>query len=193
MEYSTIQCGLSWPIGLARNWRTTASTQPDFGARSKAWVVQGGIDGQDEAFCFDNGVSAIAWGERDFSNAVSKEWLREQMEELYGESYPEAIPSFTTQVWRFVHEISEGDLIVIPQKVADTRVLAIGTVQGECTFTPSEEESRRHQRPVDWRLMCRSKSSAVSIATSTLLGPSNLSTTTSQSDSSESSKPVQPN
>ena len=47
-------------------------------------------------------------------------------------------------------EISEGDLIVIP-KVADTRVLAIGTVQGECTFTLSEEESRRHQRPVDWQ------------------------------------------
>ena len=39
---------------------------------------------------------------------------------------------------------------MIPRKVADTRVLAIGTVQGGCSYVESEQESRRHQRPVLW-------------------------------------------
>ena len=121
-----------------------------WGREPRAWVVRAGLDGEDEQFCLDNSVSVIGWGEADFSIQQSWDQVRALMEGLYAESYPKAIPSFTTQVWRFVDEISEGDLIVIPRKVADTRVLAIGTVQGGCSYVESEQESRRHQRPVLW-------------------------------------------
>jgi len=124
-----------------------------WGRRPRAWVVRAGMDGADEDFCLSTGISVIGWQEADFTQAASKTDVRRLMEEAFSESSPQSIPSFTTQVWRFIGEIGVGDRIVIPRARGEHRgTVAIGTVTSDVRYVPDAEPTQRHQRSVTWEL-----------------------------------------
>ena len=58
-----------------------------------------------------------------------------------------SIPSTAGTLYRFVHSIQIGDLIVCPQRATNT--LDIGRVSGSYQFHP-ESDVHRHWRPVTW-------------------------------------------
>lgn len=123
-----------------------------WGRTPRAWIVRAGMAGADERFCFDEGLCVIGWSETNYSNATSKAEVRRLMEEQFGSTSPQSVPSFTTQVWRFVGEIAVGDLIVIPRISNDAKsTVAIGVVKSEPRYDEREEPSRRHQREVEWK------------------------------------------
>jgi len=149
---------------LGASFETNDSSSGDptrfWGRRPRAWVVRAGMDGADEEFCFSTGVSVIGWQEADFTQAATKEDVRRQMEEAFSESSPQSIPSFTTQVWRFIGEIEVGDRIVIPRASGEHRgTVAIGTVTSDVRYAPDAEPSQRHQRSVTWELHAEPRSS----------------------------------
>ena len=58
-----------------------------------------------------------------------------------------SIPSTAGTLYRFVHSIQIGDLIVCPQRATNT--LDIGRVSGSYQFHP-ESDVHKHWRPVTW-------------------------------------------
>jgi len=147
---------------VAKQWLQTATTEFQeastndptrfWGRTPRAWVVRAGNSGADEQFCLEHNVCVIGWHKTDFTQPTTKAEVRTLMEEHWGSTSPQSIPSFTTQVWRFIGEISIGDIVVIPhidKTKSDT--VAIGVVTGEPRFDPTAEESQRHQRTVEWK------------------------------------------
>jgi 5-methylcytosine-specific restriction protein B len=72
-----------------------------------------------------------------------KDTLAERMPELA----EEAIPSSAGTLYRFVHELAEGDVVVCPNRTSST--LDIGRVSGPYEFHP-DCNSHKHWRPVTW-------------------------------------------
>lgn len=137
------------------NDTATDSSDPTrfWGRQQRAWSVRAGADNADKDFCLENGVAVIGWHETDFTQASSKAELRQLMQEHYGATTPGSVPSFTTQVWRFIHEMSIGDLIVLPRKAPNTPGYAVGIITGDCQYVPDAEPTQRHQRSVEWKVI----------------------------------------
>lgn len=114
------------------------------------WLVRAGRHGEREAFALDNNVAVIGWGELP---DLSKIKDRDEMEDLLKITYPDkmhrTVNSWESQVWPFVNEIVEGDLIALPLK--RRAVIAIGEVVGEYRFEKDNPHDARHTLPVKWR------------------------------------------
>ena len=52
------------------------------------------------------------------------------------------------QMFRFLNEIQNGDLILTP--IRDTREIMIGKCTGPYRYVPGREDNNPHTRPVDW-------------------------------------------
>lgn len=101
------------------------------------WVVRGGSRGEHEETFMSEGIAAIGFGMgKSVAHFASRESLRE-----YAESR-----SAADSLWRFVHDIRGGDMVVLPRK--SPRVVAVGQVSGDYEFRPSLEAP--HIRAVNW-------------------------------------------
>lgn len=142
-------------LGIADPYANPDTGDPArfWGRQQRAWSVRAGIENSDKAFCLENGVAVIGWHETDFTQASSKTQLRQLMEDHYGTTHPGSVPSFTTQVWRFIAEMAIGDLVVLPRKAPDTPGYAVGIITSDCRYVPDAEPTRRHQRSVDWKVV----------------------------------------
>ena len=106
------------------------------------WVVRGGNRqrGYEETFMSDGRIAV----DRDFDRAVS--------ENVAGSGSPESLPGYAenskavTALWKFAHEIHNGDMVVLPRK--SPKVVAVGRVSGKYEFRTSPEP--RHTRRVKW-------------------------------------------
>lgn len=96
-----------------------------------------------------DGAVRIGWDELgdlsgiDASREAFKEAVAERMPHL-GE---QKIPSSAGTLYRFVHELHDGDIIVCPNR--KKKKLDIGTVSGPYEFHP-ESSVHKQWRPVDW-------------------------------------------
>jgi restriction system protein len=68
--------------------------------------------------------------------------------EVYPEKKPGAIPNNAGQLFRFVHEMKVGDIVVYPSK--RDRQVHLGRVEGNYTYDPKTEPSYPHVRAVKW-------------------------------------------
>ena len=103
------------------------------------WVVRGGRRGEFEEIFMSESVVAIDFGvAASVGDFDTREDLRKHT----------AKRSDADQLWRFAHEIPNGDMVVLPRKLLDPRVVAVGRVSGDYEFRPSLEAP--HIRPVNW-------------------------------------------
>ena len=76
---------------------------------------------------------------------------RESFKKAFRQAQPEvgkgAIPVWAGMLYRFVHKVTDGDLIVCPDK--KTRTIRIGRVSGPYEYR-SEYPFYKHVRPVEW-------------------------------------------
>jgi restriction system protein len=79
---------------------------------------------------------------------VDREAFKERIVHLYPDKKPGAVPVDAGQLYRFVHEIQIGDLIIYPSK--RDRKIHIGKVKGKYRYVPKAEEDYPHQRKVSW-------------------------------------------
>ncbi len=117
----------------------------------RAWVVRAGREGEEEQYNLDHSVVSIGWYDfEELDSMTDREEFGERLEELYPEGNTR---SARDQLWRFAKEISIGDFVVMPQKrpeLGRERLIAIGRAVGPYEWDPTQPESVRHRRKVEW-------------------------------------------
>ncbi|MFF0529401.1 CBS domain-containing protein [Nocardia amikacinitolerans] len=114
----------------------------------RAWVVRAGRHGQRERAALEEGLVVVGW---DHLGDLMPAWTRDDIKELVVAAYPDEEPrtvgNWTGQLYRFRHEISVGDLVVLPLKSAQ---VAIGHVDGGYEYRADAPDGLRHVRRVRW-------------------------------------------
>ncbi|MDP2738266.1 MAG: restriction endonuclease [Pseudorhodobacter sp.] len=97
------------------------------------------------------GYVAIGW--RQLGDLRSLPRDREAIKQMVVARIPEAkagaVPVYAGTVFKFVHEIRPGDVVVYPSK-AD-RVVNIGVFTGRSDYVPDSPDSYPNRRYVEWR------------------------------------------
>jgi restriction system protein len=115
-----------------------------------AWLVRGGENGEREKPALAEGLAIAGWeGLGDISGCGTREGIRQELKVTYPEVADNVIANWTGQVWRFMKQISAGDLVVMPLKTRPGRV-AVGRITGPYEYREKEPEGFRQVRPVAW-------------------------------------------
>ena len=115
------------------------------------WLVRAGKYGEHENRFFEDNRAYLTWSgleNTDMSQAKSYEDVKTLMHLQYAAEPIRRVGNWTGQVWAFVVGMKTGDLIVMPRKSNGT--IAIGEIQSDYTFDPTENEIYSHFRNVKW-------------------------------------------
>lgn len=108
-----------------------------------------GIHTYDDNLFLKGGVIAIGWTAIGDLSLLPVD--REEMKAVYAKAYPNepkgSIPTCVGMLYRFFHEIKEGDYVVYPSKM--DRRINIGVVTGPYYYD-SKEEKYPQKRNVKW-------------------------------------------
>ena len=105
--------------------------------------------GAGEESALHDGMYAIDFGLRQsVTNFDDRNALRDHIQDTLSVSIHRAA-QWASQTWRFVHDISLDDLVVLPRKQA--KVVAVGRMTGAYEYRPDSELIGPHTRRVDWR------------------------------------------
>ncbi|MEQ1935802.1 MAG: restriction endonuclease [Fimbriimonadaceae bacterium] len=114
------------------------------------WVVRGGSQGELDQLFLNSG--AVAIGHSGMGNlsllGPNRESFRHRMLSSCPYVKQSAVPNNAGQLYRFVHELQVGDIMVYPSKV--DKLLHIGTVTGEYKHQPEVNTDYPHMRSVKW-------------------------------------------
>jgi hypothetical protein len=135
----------------------------DNGQERKIWRVAPGRRGEWWNECRENGCIVIGWSEaaKEAPNNDFRQLSEDDLEKLFEEVYKGGEGAGGhRQVWRFVHEIQPGDIIVAKSGIKE--ILGIGIVTSDCIppkdsahpFASDENHELHytHARKVDWRI-----------------------------------------
>lgn len=119
----------------------------------RVWLIRAGKDGEYEQLALDEGVSVIGWSDMGrIELDETREDLKRRISETWDEHRPASLGSQASSIYRFVHEVQVGDLVVLPFKSRPGTV-AIGRMAGEYAHRvdgPFEGTDAQHTREVDW-------------------------------------------
>ncbi|MET8429732.1 CBS domain-containing protein [Nocardia sp. NPDC004860] len=117
---------------------------------ARAWTVRGGWDGHREEAALTDGLAIAGWSEvhPDLSHVKSVEELRSILKRCYRSEGRRTVDNWTHQLWRFVHQMQPGDLIVMPRKYQP--VVALGKIVGDYEHRPGARPGFMHVRKVEW-------------------------------------------
>lgn len=115
------------------------------------WAIRAGKTGDADALFLQLNRVALGW--REMGNVgrltATRQAFKRQMAAAYPNYKPGAIPVNAGQLFRFVHEVKVGDLIVYPSKL--DRSIRIGEITGEYEYAPNVSERYPNLRAVEWR------------------------------------------
>lgn len=114
------------------------------------WGIHAGRSGDADKLFFTHKYIAIGWAMMgDLSRlAHTRDAFRERVAEVFPEKKPAAIPNNVGQLYRFVHEMKNGDGIIYPCRT-DRRV-HLGRITGAYCYNPTLEPGYPHLRAVQW-------------------------------------------
>lgn len=103
-----------------------------------------------EPLFLEKNTIAVGWSELgDLSKTeATKAAIKELVAGAYPQKKPAGIANWAGQVYRFVHEMKIGDLVVFSAK--SDRQVHIGRIEGPYTFAPRLSENSPHTRKVKW-------------------------------------------
>ncbi|HNX77986.1 MAG TPA: restriction endonuclease [Candidatus Rifleibacterium sp.] len=114
------------------------------------WGIHAGRFGDAESLFIEKKCVALGWHEVGSLKKIGK--ARDDFKEALIKTYPAikkgAIPNNAGQLYRFVHEMKVGDLIVYPRK--SHRTVQIGKITGEYEFVNDEIIHYPNRRRVEW-------------------------------------------
>ena len=80
-----------------------------------AWLIRGGEKGEREDSALAEGLVIAGWEELGgIQDCMTRESIRQVLRQTYPDSAENIIANWTGQLWRFRHQILEGDLVVMP-------------------------------------------------------------------------------
>ncbi|WP_304192341.1 restriction endonuclease [Phenylobacterium aquaticum] len=114
------------------------------------WGIHEGRHGEAEELALDKGRISIGWHAMGDLSKLGPD--RESFKNAVAKTFPEykagAVPVQAGQLYRFVHEMQPGDLVVLPAK-RDRRI-HIGRVDGHYEYVADAPNGYRNQRNVIW-------------------------------------------
>lgn len=114
------------------------------------WGIHGGQAGEADSLFLQKKQVALGFERlRDLSQLPpSREAFKDAVAKAYTEARPGAVPNYAGQLFRFVHEMKEGDLIAYPSKL--DRRIHFGEIAGPYQFVGGHDVQYPHQRAVRW-------------------------------------------
>lgn len=114
------------------------------------WGIHAGKTGDADPLFLKKNVVAIGWDQMGDLCALSadREAFKARLTDAYPEKKAGAIPVDAGQLFRFVHELKPGDLVVYPSK-AD-RLIHVCVVEGDYKYDPGLDKNYPNMRPVRW-------------------------------------------
>ena len=118
---------------------------------TNVWGIHAGRTGDADALFLKSGCIALGWSKITDLRAIKpdREAFKLRVVEAYPDKKPGAIPNNAGQLFRFLHEMKNGDLVVYPSK--RDRQVHIGVVSGEYAYDPKAPPDFPHRRPVTWK------------------------------------------
>lgn len=114
------------------------------------WGIHEGRHGEAEELALDKGRISIGWHAVGDLSKLGPD--RESFKDAVAKAFPDykagAVPVQAGQLYRFVHEMQPGDLVVLPAK-RDRRI-HIGRVEGPYEYVADAPNGYRNQRKVTW-------------------------------------------
>ena len=116
--------------------------------KRKVFLARAGRNGEDEAYAVENNIAVIGFREvPSLKGAKDYEAVVSLVNDALPGRKPRAIANFARQLWAFAHVMKEGDVVVLPLKLAPQ--IAIGRVTGPYEYG-KVNSALRHTRPVAW-------------------------------------------
>ena len=115
---------------------------------TRLWGVRGGKKGEFEDAAVKRNKMALGWDKTGDLSNVNRMAILERLKEAYPDAGTGTLSSWTGQLYRFVNEISVGDIVVMPCK--GKSYVFIGEVDGGYDFDPNPNSEFRHLRSVKW-------------------------------------------
>ncbi len=114
------------------------------------WGIHAGKTGDAETLFLKKNFVALGWEKLGNPSTYkpNREFFKIKMAEAYPEMKLGALPVAAGQVFRFIHELKIGDVVVYPSK--NDRQIHIGLVEGEYKYDPSLGGSYPNLRKVKW-------------------------------------------
>ena len=113
------------------------------------WGIHAGKTGDADTLFLKKKCVALGWAKMgNLSSLKDRDAFKEAVAKAYPESKPGAIPNNAGQLFRFVHEMKSGDLVVYPSKL--DHQIHIGRVTGPYQYDSSIEAGYPHLRSVEW-------------------------------------------
>lgn len=114
------------------------------------WGIHAGKTGDADDLFLKKNCVAVGWPKMGDLGALKpdREAFKSRVAEVYPEKKPGAIPNNAGQLFRFVHEIKQGDIVVYPSK--RDRQVHLGRVEGNYNYDPKTEPAYPNRRTVKW-------------------------------------------
>lgn len=114
------------------------------------WGIHAGKTGDADALFKKEKVVGLGWDRVPDLGPLPDD--REAFKAAYRDAYPERtggnVITSASQLYRFVHEVGQGDLVAYPSKL--DRHVHIGRFTGPYRFAKGAAGGYVHQRPVEW-------------------------------------------
>jgi restriction system protein len=115
------------------------------------WGIHAGRTGDAESLFLQNKKIAIGWNKAGNLSLLKadRESFKARIASVYPESKPGAIPGQAGQLFRFVHEMKQGDWIAYPSKT--DRLVYLGQVTGDYHHASENDDGYPNRRTIDWK------------------------------------------
>ena len=119
-------------------------------AEKQVWGIHAGRLGEAHSLFLKQNVIAIGWSEMGDLSRLSpnRDAFKEKVASTYPTAKPGAIPNNAGQLFRFVHEIKKGDLVVFPSKT--DKQIHVGKIEGDYKYQPNIDGHYPNARSVTW-------------------------------------------
>lgn len=114
------------------------------------WGIHAGRTGDADKLFLKKNVVALGWQKIGDISTLPKnrEVFKEKFSIVFPEAKAGAIPNWAGQLFRFIYEMQNGDLIAYPSKKDNS--IHIGRIIGPYTYNNVLEPGYPHHRPVEW-------------------------------------------
>ena len=114
------------------------------------WGIHAGKTGDADTLFLRKNCVAVGWTKMGDLTSLQpdRDAFKARVAEVYPEKKPWAIPNNAGQLFRFVHEMKLGDIVVYPSK--RDRKVHLGRVEGHYTYDPKTEPGYPNVRAVKW-------------------------------------------
>jgi restriction system protein len=114
------------------------------------WGIHAGKTGDADNLFLKKNCIAVGWTKMGDLSVLKpdRDAFKARVAEVYPEKKPGAIPNNAGQLFRFVHEMKAGDLVVYPSK--RDRQVHLGRIEGGYTYEPKPEPGYPNHRDVKW-------------------------------------------